>query len=110
MVTRFPTTTGGRCALVLTCLIAALPAVAEAVHRMSGLSAEHMGIDDRGLVREGMKADLVLFDPETVIDRATPDEPGRLSDGIASVWVNGRQVYDAREATGARPGVVIRRW
>lgn len=80
-----------------------------AVHKMSGLSAEHMGITDRGLIREGMIADLVLFDPATVIDRATPEQPDALSEGIESVWVSGKLVYRAGATTDARPGKVIRR-
>lgn len=80
-----------------------------AVHKMSGLSAEHMGFADRGLIRKGMIADLVLFDPETVIDRATPEQPDALSEGIESVWVAGELVYREGSTTDARPGKVIRR-
>lgn len=80
-----------------------------AVHKMSGLSAEHMGITDRGLIRKGLIADLVLFDPATVIDRATPEQPDALSEGIKSVWVSGELVYQAGATTDARPGKVIRR-
>ncbi len=57
----------------------------QAVHKMTGLSARHMGFTDRGLIKEGFVADLVLFDPETVIDRATPERPELLSAGITSV-------------------------
>ena len=64
-----------------------------AVHKMSGLTAAHMGFTDRGLIKEGMVADLVLFNPDTVIDRATPEQPDALSDGILSVWVGGELVY-----------------
>jgi N-acyl-D-amino-acid deacylase len=80
-----------------------------AVHKMTGLSAEHMGFTDRGLIRQGAVADLVLFDPETVIDRATPENPLALSDGITSVWVGGELVYSNGATTDARPGKVIRR-
>jgi len=86
-----------------------LMSVETAVHKMSGLAAEHMGFDDRGLVSEGMIADLVLFDPETVIDRATPENPLALSDGILSVWVGGELVYRDGATTVARPGKVVRR-
>jgi N-acyl-D-amino-acid deacylase len=86
-----------------------LMSVETAVHKMSGLTAEHMGITDRGLVRPGLVADLVLFDPDTVIDRATPENPSALSDGIVSVWVGGELVYHDRATTNARPGRVIRR-
>ncbi|MEX2125253.1 MAG: D-aminoacylase [Woeseia sp.] len=81
----------------------------QAVHKMTGLAAAHMGFDDRGTIRAGARADLVLFDPDTVIDRATPESPELLSDGIATVWVGGQSVFDDGRATGARPGVVIRR-
>jgi len=86
-----------------------LMSIETAVHKMSGLSAEHMGFSDRGLIRTGMVADLVLFDPDTVIDQATPEQPDALSDGIESVWVAGELVYRAGATTDARPGRVIRR-
>jgi len=81
----------------------------QAVHKMTGLSARNMGITDRGLIKEGFAADLVLFDPETVIDRATPQQPELLSVGISSVWVGGELAFDGQEATGSRSGQVIRR-
>lgn len=80
-----------------------------AVHKASGLAAEHMGFTDRGHIKEGMIADLVLFNPDTVIDIATPEDPIALSDGIEFVWVSGELVYQAGAATDARPGKVIRR-
>lgn len=86
-----------------------LMSVQAAVHKMSGLTAEHMGFTDRGLIREGMVADLVLFDPDTVIDRATPENPDAVSAGIERVWVNGELVYDDGATTASRPGHVIRR-
>jgi N-acyl-D-amino-acid deacylase len=76
---------------------------------MTGLTATNMGFTDRGLIRPGMVADLVLFDPDTVIDNATPENPGALSTGIESVWVSGELVYRDGGTTGARPGKVIRR-
>jgi len=81
----------------------------EAVRRMTGLAAAHMGFGDRGLVRAGMAADLVLFDPATIADRATTDEPHALSVGIEKVWVGGGIVFDGGHATAARPGRVLRR-
>lgn len=81
----------------------------EAIHKMTGLAAAHMGFTDRGLVRPGMVADLVLLDPETVIDTSTVADSQSLSKGIISVWVSGEQVYATGQATGARPGKVIRR-
>ena len=80
-----------------------------AVHKSTGMAAEHMGITDRGLIQPGMMADLVVFDPETVIDHATPLEPQLLSDGISSVWVNGELVFRDGATTDARPGRIIRR-
>jgi N-acyl-D-amino-acid deacylase len=81
----------------------------EAVHKMSALAAAHMGLVDRGSVREGMAADLVLFDPAAVTDRATMSEPHAISDGVRSVWVNGAVVYADGRATDRRPGVALKR-
>jgi N-acyl-D-amino-acid deacylase len=81
----------------------------EAVHKMSGLSASHMGITRRGLIRPGMAADLVLFDPDTVIDNATPENPQAPNTGISTVWVNGIAVFNEGATTGQYPGQVIRR-
>lgn len=80
-----------------------------AVHKMTGLAARHAGITDRGMIKVGMAADLVLFDPDIVIDHATPQDPGALSSGITTVWVNGEQVFDRGAATGRFPGQVLRR-
>lgn len=79
-----------------------------AVYRMTGLSAAHMGITDRGRIVEGMAADLVLIDPSTFGDQATPAEPHRMATGVRGVWVNGILVFNGRP-TGAHPGQVIRR-
>ena len=81
----------------------------EAIHRMSGLAATHMGLEDRGVIRPGARADLVLLDPERVQDRATPEDPQAVSIGIERVWVNGVEVYRDGEVTGEHPGVVLRR-
>jgi len=81
----------------------------EAVRKMSGLAAQHMGIMDRGVIRPGAAADLVLFDPDTVIDNATPQDPQALSSGIIRVWVNGVEVYANGQETGARPGRFVAR-
>lgn len=83
--------------------------VETAIHKMSSLAAKHMGFKDRGLIKEGMIADLVLFDPDTVIDRATPEDPLAVSGGITSVWVGGELVYQDGAATDSRPGKIIRR-
>jgi N-acyl-D-amino-acid deacylase len=80
-----------------------------AIHRMTGLAADHLGIRDRGRLVPGAAADLVLLDPATVIDRATTDDPHALSVGIERVWVNGTPVFAEGKATGALPGRVLRR-
>ena len=81
----------------------------EAVHKMTGLAAVHMGFSGRGTLEVGAAADLVLFNPETVIDRATTAEPHLTSPGIERVWVGGTVVYEDGAVTGAQPGVVLRR-
>ncbi|MEH3085023.1 MAG: D-aminoacylase [Xylophilus ampelinus] len=80
-----------------------------AVRKMTGLAAENYGLADRGLLRPGMRADLVVFDPRSVADRATFDRPIQASEGIEGVWVNGQRVWDGRGPTGARPGRVLSR-
>ena len=79
----------------------------EAIRRMTSLPAERLGLADRGTVREGMKADLVLFDPATIIDHATFEEPQRLSQGIHTVFVNGAPVWLRERPTEERPGMVV---
>lgn len=80
----------------------------EAVHKMSGLTAEQLHLKDRGMIRDGFAADLVIFDPQIVADRATFTEPFQYPIGIDTVIVNGRVVIDGGRHTGARPGVIIR--
>ncbi|MFZ0255729.1 MAG: D-aminoacylase [Gammaproteobacteria bacterium] len=79
----------------------------EAIRRMSGLAAQRLGITDRGLLREGMAADIVVFNPETVIDRAEYIEPHQFSEGIEYVIVNGAVVVAEGRPTGAKPGKAI---
>jgi N-acyl-D-amino-acid deacylase len=81
----------------------------EAVHKMTGLTAATFGLRDRGVLRVGAFADLVLFDPATVIDRATFEAPTRPAAGIALVLVNGRPVWRDGAPTGQRPGRALRR-
>ncbi len=76
----------------------------EAVRRMTGAAAAQMGITDRGLIRPGMLADVVVFNPATVKDRATYERPHQYSTGIEHVIVNGVPVLDPNGLTGARPG------
>lgn len=80
----------------------------EAVRKMTSLSAAKLGIRDRGLLRVGNHADLTLFDPERVLDRATYTEPFRYGEGIEYVLVNGEIVLDKGKHTGARPGKALR--
>ena len=83
--------------------------VEAAVHKMTGRSAAVFGLADRGEIRAGACADLVLFDPETILDLGTYEDPQRHPAGIEGVWVNGRRVVDADGHTGDRPGRVLRR-
>jgi N-acyl-D-amino-acid deacylase len=71
---------------------------------MTGMPAQRFGLAERGLIREGYWADLVLFDPKTIIDTATFDDPIRASEGILGVWVNGVLSYTSQGATGDRAG------
>lgn len=80
----------------------------EAIRRMTALPAERFGLRERGVVAPGMHADLVVFDPERVVDRATYEHPCVPPEGIRDVFVNGRAVVRNGERTGARPGRVLR--
>ena len=81
----------------------------EAIHKMTGLSAATLGLPDRGRIEPGMLADLVLFNPDTVLDRATTDYPHDVSQGIETVWVNGSAVWHDNLPTDRTPGKVLRR-
>jgi N-acyl-D-amino-acid deacylase len=80
----------------------------DAIRKMSGAVAARLGLRDRGLLLPGYYADLVLFDAETIVDRATFDEAHQLSLGIRDVWVNGVRVIGDGEHTGATPGRLVR--
>lgn len=80
----------------------------DAVRRMSSAVASRLSMRDRGMLREGMKADVVIFDDATVIDLATPERPHQLSRGVEHVWVNGIQVLRDGRHTNARPGRALR--
>jgi N-acyl-D-amino-acid deacylase len=79
----------------------------EAIRKMTSLSAWRLKLKDRGTIKEGMKADIVLFNADTVIDNSTYEKPQLLSTGIEKVFVNGVMVWDGKQATGARPGRVL---
>ena len=79
-----------------------------AIHKMTALPARRVGLHDRGTVAPGARADLVAFDPDTVIDQATFERPHQYPLGIPHVWVNGVPVIREGEHTGARPGRAAR--
>jgi N-acyl-D-amino-acid deacylase len=87
----------------------ALLSVEEAVRRMTGAPAARLGLRDRGLLRDGYAADLVVFDPARVRSNATFDDSRRFPDGIEHVIVNGSPVVDGGAHTGATPGRALRR-
>jgi N-acyl-D-amino-acid deacylase len=79
----------------------------EAVRKMTSLPAERLTLSERGRIVPGFIADLVLFDPATIIDRSTFENPQTLSQGVQRVIVNGQSVWENGRATGARPGRVL---
>ena len=81
----------------------------EAVRKMTSAPAARLGLTDRGLLRDGMAADIVVFDPSTVRSTATHEAPRSFPDGIPYVLVNGVVVVDGGEHTGALPGRALRR-
>jgi N-acyl-D-amino-acid deacylase len=80
----------------------------QAVFKMTGGSAAALGLAGRGVLREGAWADVTVFDPATVADQATYDDPHRYASGISTVLVNGEVVIDGGEHTGALPGKILR--
>ncbi len=83
--------------------------LASAVRKMTGLSAYRLGFADRGLLRPGFAADLVLFDPAAIADQANFIHPHEYARGIIHVWVNGRPLIQDGKFTGERPGRVLRK-
>jgi N-acyl-D-amino-acid deacylase len=83
--------------------------MADAVRRMTALSAERFGLAGRGRLAQGFHADLVLFDPEAIAEAASFERPAVPSHGIIGTWVNGARVWDAKGSTGACPGALLRR-
>ena len=81
----------------------------EAIYKMTYLGALHTGIKNRGLIKEGYYADLVLLNPDTVADRSSLGEPTARSSGITAVWINGRVTYQEQKTSGERPGVFVNR-
>src|SRR5437899_5419146 len=80
----------------------------DAIRRMTSLPARTFGLRDRGMLREGMAADLVLFDPARVQDKSTFAQPHQYSQGFDFVLVNGQIVVDGGKLTAARPGQTLR--
>jgi len=81
----------------------------DAIYRMTGFPATKFRLRDRGFVRAGFYADLVVFDPATILDTGTYDDPRQYPTGIHQVFVNGVQVMRDGRHTGARPGRGLRR-
>lgn len=79
----------------------------QAIYKMTYLGAKNTGIKNRGLIKEGYYADLVLFDQDTVADQSTLEQPTAISKGVVIVWVNGRVAFQKGQCTAARPGVFI---
>jgi dihydroorotase/N-acyl-D-amino-acid deacylase len=79
----------------------------DAIRKMSSAVADRLHLRDRGLLRAGLQADVVIFDPETVGDRSTFTDPHHLSVGIRDVWVNGGRVLKDGAHTGAMPGRIV---
>jgi N-acyl-D-amino-acid deacylase len=79
----------------------------EAIRRLTGLPATNLELDRRGFIREGMFADIAVFDPHTIEDRATFEKPHQFAVGMRHVFVNGGHVLKDGEHTGARPGRAV---
>jgi N-acyl-D-amino-acid deacylase len=80
----------------------------EAIRRLTSLPAAHLGLRERGALKPGYFADVVVFDPATVKDHATFENPHQYATGVRDVFVNGTQVIEGGEPTGASPGRVVR--
>lgn len=79
-----------------------------AIRKMTSLAAQRVGLNDRGLLKPGMFADITVFDPATIIDRSTFEEPSQLATGVSYVFVNGVAVVDGGQPTNALPGRALR--
>ena len=81
----------------------------DAIRKMTSFPAQRIRVNDRGILKPGMKADIVVFDPDRVRDTATFEKPHSYAEGFSSVIVNGQVVFDGKAMTAARPGKVVRR-
>ena len=79
-----------------------------AIRKMTSLAAQRVGLNDRGLLKPGMYADITVFDPATIIDNATFEQPSQLATGVSYVFVNGVPVVDGGQVTAALPGRALR--
>jgi N-acyl-D-amino-acid deacylase len=79
----------------------------DAIRKMTSFPADRLRLNDRGLLRPGMKADIAIFDPAQVRDLATFEKPHQYAAGFSHVLVNGQEVFDGTAMTAARPGVVL---
>jgi N-acyl-D-amino-acid deacylase len=79
----------------------------DAVRKMTSFPAQRLGLSDRGVLREGLKADIAVFDPETVRDRATFEQPHQYAEGVSLVVINGQVVFENGSMTAARPGRIL---
>lgn len=82
--------------------------LADAARRLSGLPATNLGLERRGFIKEGMFADIAIFDPAKIADHATFARPHQYAVGMKHVFVNGTQVLENGEHTGAKPGRALR--
>jgi len=83
--------------------------LSDAIYKMTGLPAKNIGFKDRGFLREGMKADIVIFDPKTIIDKGTFEKPHQYPEGINYVLVNGQLAIDNKEFKNIKGGKVLRK-
>ena|SRR5262249_30430921 len=82
--------------------------VEQAIRKITSLPAQRARLRDRGLIKEGYFADITIFDPATIKDRATYESANQLSEGVKYVWVNGQLEYEDGQLTGTKAGKVLR--
>ena len=80
----------------------------QAIYKMTGLSAARLGLKDRGMLKENYRADIVVFDPETIIDKSTFEDPHQYPEGIEFVIINGTFAVEEGDFTGNGKGMVLR--
>ena len=83
-------------------------ALEDAIRKMTSAATRRLGLRDRGILQEGFFADIAVFSPETIRDRATYENPNQLSTGVEDVFVNGVAVVKGGQVTGAKPGLALR--